>query len=103
MEKDNPTATKEKLAYKLAKIGISRNHSRQIVDCFFTQLAQSLRRCEVVNLVGFGSFHYKIRAARKGRNPRTGQSVQVPAKRVIQFRPGGRLKSMVRKPEAKET
>ncbi len=102
MGKDNQTVTKEKLASKLAKIGLSQNHSRQVVDYFFTQLAQSLRRCEVVHLVGFGSFHYKIRAARTGRNPRTGQSVQVPVKRVIQFRPGGRLKSMVRR-EEKET
>lgn len=97
MEKDNQTVTKAKLAFKLAEIGLSRNHSRQVVNYFFTQLAQSLRRCEVVHLVGFGSFHYKIRAARKSRNPRTGQSVQVPMKQVLQFRPGGRLKSMVRK------
>lgn len=93
------TVTKAELAVRVAEVGISRRHARQIVDFCFAQLAEALQRGEVVHLVGFGAFHYKSRRARRGRNPRTGQPVQVPAKRVVHFRPGSWLKSLVRSRE----
>jgi len=96
MSTEQKTVTKAELAERLAEVGISRRYARQIVDFFFDELADALQRGEVVHLVGFGSFHYKTRRARRGRNPRTGQTVEVPAKRVVQFRPGGWLKGLVR-------
>jgi nucleoid DNA-binding protein len=90
------TVTKTELAAKVAEVGISRRHARQIVDFCFSHLAEALRASEIVHLVGFGSFHYKDRRPRRGRNPRTGQTVQVPAKRVVHFRAGSWLKSLVR-------
>lgn len=96
MEEKLKTVTKAELAEKLAEVGISRRYSRQVVDYFFSELAKALERGEIVHLVGFGSFHYKVRNPRRGRNPRTGQSVEVPAKRVVQFRPGSWLKGLVR-------
>jgi nucleoid DNA-binding protein len=96
MPKAEPTVTKAELANKLSEVGISRRHARQVVDFFFEQLVQALRQGEIVHLVGFGSFRYKIRRARKGRNPRTGAPVAVPAKRIVQFKAGNWLKGLIR-------
>jgi len=91
------TVTKAELAEKLSELGLSRRYCRKIVDYFFLQIIAALQKGEVIHLVGFGSFHYKIRNPRRGRNPRTGEAVDVPPKRVIQFRPGSWLKRMIRK------
>jgi nucleoid DNA-binding protein len=95
VDSDN-TVTKAELAKKLSELGLSRRYCRKIVDYFFEQVVAALRQGEIIHLVGFGSFHYKIRNPRKGRNPKTGESVQVPRKRVIQFRPGSWLKKKIR-------
>ncbi len=96
MNTAHATVTKAELADKLSEVGISRRHARQVVDYFFNLLAEEFRQGRIVHLVGFGAFRYKVRKARKGRNPRTGQKVEVPAKRIIQFRPGSWLKGLVR-------
>jgi integration host factor subunit alpha len=90
------TVTKAELAKTLSELGLSRRYCRKIVDFFFLQIVEALQSEEVIHLVGFGSFHYKVRNPRKGRNPRTGESVDVPQKRVIQFRPGSWLKKKIR-------
>jgi nucleoid DNA-binding protein len=90
------TVTKAELAEKLSEVGISRRYARQVVDSFFSELSKAMQRGEIIHLVGFGSFHYKQRRPRRGRNPRTGQTVEVPAKRVVQFRPGSWLKGLIR-------
>ncbi|MCD4813341.1 HU family DNA-binding protein [bacterium] len=90
------TVTKAVLAQKLSELGLSRRYCRKIIDYFFEQLTDSLLKGEVIHLVGFGSFHYKTRNPRKSRNPRTGESVDVPKKKVIQFRAGSGLKKLVR-------
>jgi integration host factor subunit alpha len=97
MAETQHTVTKAELAGKLSELGLSRRHARLIVDYFFSEFAAALRRGEIIHLVGFGSFHYKIRRARHGRNPRTGQAVEVPAKQVVQFRPGSWLKGLIRR------
>ena len=60
----------------------------QVVDVFFDEIAQRLSEGGRVELRGFGAFSTRERAARKGRNPRTGDSVDVPAKRVPYFKAG---------------
>ncbi|MCK5242306.1 HU family DNA-binding protein [bacterium] len=94
-EKDR-TVTKADLAKKLSELGLSRRYCRKIVDYFLSQIITALQNEEVIHLVGFGSFHYKVRNPRKGRNPRTGEAVAVPRKRVVQFRPGSWLKKKIR-------
>ncbi len=96
MRSSERTVTKAELAGKLSEVGISRRHARLVVDFFFHQLVQALHQGEIVHLVGFGSFRYKTRRARRGRNPRTGAPVEVPAKRIVQFKPGNWLKSLIR-------
>ncbi len=60
----------------------------QVVDLFFDEIAQRLSEGGRVELRGFGAFSTRERAARTGRNPRTGESVDVPAKRVPYFKAG---------------
>ena len=60
----------------------------RIVDVFFDEIAQRLADGGRVELRGFGAFSTRERNARKGRNPRTGESVEVPGKRVPFFKPG---------------
>jgi len=60
----------------------------QAVQTILEELEASLGRSEKVEIRGFGAFRCRRRRARAGRNPRTGASVQVPAKRVIFFKPG---------------
>ncbi len=64
----------------------------QIVDIFFDEIAVRLSEGGRVELRGFGAFSTRSRDARKGRNPRTGESVEVPAKHVPYFKPGKEMR-----------
>ena len=67
----------------------------QVVDIFFEQIAARLAEGGRVELRGFGAFSTRERQARKGRNPRTGEAVDVPAKRVPYFKPGKEMRRML--------
>ena len=67
----------------------------QVVDIFFEQIAGRLADGGRVELRGFGAFSTRDRDARKGRNPRTGEAVDVPAKRVPYFKPGKEMRRML--------
>ena len=64
----------------------------QVVDIFFDEIATRLAEGGRVELRGFGTFTTRQREARTGRNPRTGESVEVPAKRVPYFKPGKEMR-----------
>ena len=64
----------------------------QVVDLFFDEIAQRLSEGGRVELRGFGTFSTRQRDARTGRNPRTGDSVTVPAKKVPYFKPGKEMR-----------
>lgn len=64
----------------------------QVVDIFFEEIAQRLAEGGRVELRGFGAFSTRDRDARKGRNPRTGESVNVPGKSVPYFKPGKEMR-----------
>ena len=64
----------------------------KIVDLFFTQIIQKLAEGGRVELRGFGAFSTRSRDARTGRNPRTGETVAVPAKNVPYFKPGKEIR-----------
>ena len=67
----------------------------QVVDIFFDEISQRLAEGGRVELRGFGAFSTREREARKGRNPRTGEQVDVPAKRVPYFRPGKEMRRVL--------
>ncbi len=77
--------------------------ARDEVRWFFDTIAASLAAGEEVSIHGFGSFKLADRAARMGRNPRTGEAVKVPARRVVRFAPSSSLSASLKgsKPKAK--
>ena len=65
----------------------------QVVDIFFDEITERLSEGGRVELRGFGAFSTREREARQGRNPRTGEPVDVPAKRVPYFKPGKEMRN----------
>jgi len=89
---------KADLVNKLAKeMNISKQEAETGVNLFFHAIKEALLRGEEIELRGFGSFRFRQRGARAGRNPRTGEPVQVPAKKVLYFKPSKLLKNMINK------
>ena len=87
---------KSDLIVAMAEAGeISKAAAERILDCFLSKVTESLLRDESVTLSGFGTFSVTSRAGRKGRNPLTGESIDIPAKRVPKFKPGRELKNTI--------
>lgn len=78
-----------------SKAGISKAAAEKALKAFTDGVTQTLKRGGKVSLVGFGSFEVSKRAARKGRNPRTGAVINIAASKVPRFRPGRGLKDTV--------
>ena len=72
--------------------GLTKKTSREAVNAVFSAITDSLAREERVTLVGFGTFQVAKRKARRGVNPRTRETIQIPAKKVPKFVPGKCLK-----------
>jgi DNA-binding protein HU-beta len=77
--------------------GLSKSDAAKAVEAVFDSIVAELRKGEEVRLVGFGSFLVTNRAASEGRNPRTGEPVQIPASKQPKFRAGKGLKEAVNK------
>ena len=87
---------KDDLIGKIASnAGLSKSDAAKSVDAVFSNIISSLKSGDDVRLVGFGTFIVVNRAATTGRNPRTGESIQIPAKKVPKFRAGKALKDSV--------
>jgi len=88
--------TKAELIEEVAKAAeINRKHSEIIVNTVFSSIINALHRGDKIELRGFGSFRIRQRGPRKGRNPKTGDTVNVPAKRIPYFKPGKELKELI--------
>ena len=79
---------------------LAKKHAEVIVETVFGNIAEALRRGEKVELRGFGSFRLRRRAQRRGRNPRTGDRVDVASKHVVYFKPGKELKELINRDPA---
>jgi len=78
------------------KTGLTKKDVRTVVDAVMETIANSLEKGEKVTLVGFGTFQVMQRKARRGRNPQTGEEIQISAKKVPKFVPGKGLREKVR-------
>ncbi|MFS8652443.1 MAG: HU family DNA-binding protein, partial [Caldibacillus sp.] len=67
---------------------LSKKDAGKAVDAVFDTILNALAKGEKVQLVGFGNFEVRHRAARKGRNPQTGEEIEIPASKVPAFKPG---------------
>ena len=80
----------------IAKVAeVSKSAAERAVDAMIGAVKASLRKDEIVTLVGFGTFYAGKRAARIGRNPRTGAEISISAARVPKFRAGKALKDAI--------
>ncbi|OOR99181.1 integration host factor subunit alpha [Haemophilus paracuniculus] len=88
--------TKIEMAENLVeKCGFDRRIAKLFVEQFFEEIRATLENGEEVKLSGFGNFSVREKNARPGRNPKTGESVAVSARKVVVFKAGQKLKSRV--------
>ncbi|HET9129598.1 MAG TPA: integration host factor subunit beta [Terriglobia bacterium] len=88
--------TKADLVEEVAKVTeLTRKDSEVIVDTMFESVIKALKIGDKLEVRGFGSFRVRQRNARVGRNPKTGEKVEVPAKRVPYFKPSKELKDLI--------
>ena len=88
--------TKAELAGRVAdKIHLTKKQTEAIVSILFTSITDALKEGDKVELRGFGSFRIRNRNARAGRNPKTGDAVQIPPKKVPFFKAGKEFREAV--------
>jgi integration host factor subunit beta len=88
--------TKADLIEKVSRAaGMSRKDSEVIIETIFESIVQALRSSDKLEVRGFGSFRTRERKSRVGRNPKTGERVEVPPKRVPYFKPSKALKDLI--------
>ena len=75
---------------------LSKKDATKAVEAVFASIQETLAKGEKVQVIGFGNFEVRDRAARKGRNPQTGKEIQIPASKVPAFKPGKALKDAVK-------
>jgi integration host factor beta subunit len=85
----------EKVAEKVE--GLTRNQTEIVVDTVFDSIKKALMSGDKIEIRGFGNFRLKTRNPRKARNPKTGESVEVPGKKVLYFKVGKALKEALNK------
>jgi len=88
--------TKAELVEEVARVTqLTKKQAEEIVNTVFVTIVDSLRDGRKIELRGFGSFRIRSRGARVGRNPKTGERVEVPPKRIPYFKPGKELKEQL--------
>lgn len=93
---ETPALTKAQLADLLFdQIGLNKRESKDMIDAFFDLVTDSLVEGTDVRISGFGNFQIRTKAARPGRNPRTGEPVAIEARRVVTFHASPKLKDQV--------
>ena len=85
----------ELIASIAAATGLTKSDSAKALDAFINSVAKALKDGQEVRLVGFGTFGVSERAATTGRNPRTGETIKIPARKVAKFKPGKALQDSV--------
>ncbi|MFM8576420.1 MAG: integration host factor subunit alpha [Limnohabitans sp.] len=96
---ETPALTKAHLADLLfEQIGLNKRESKDMVDAFFDLIVDSLIRGDDVKISGFGNFQIRTKAARPGRNPRTGELIPIEARRVATFHASHKLKDVIQEP-----
>jgi integration host factor subunit beta len=93
--------TKAELVEDVARAAeLTKKDAERLVEIVFESIIDTLNSGEKIELRGFGSFRVRERGARRGRNPKTGDPVDIPAKRVPYFKPGKELKELINEPHA---
>ncbi len=83
------------LVNKVAEVVNTKKDAQAAVDCVFSTISDALKKGDAVTVVGFGTFKSVQRDARKGRNPQTGEEIQIKARKAAKFTPGKALKDAI--------
>ena len=78
------------------EIGLNKREAKELVDSFFDNIKRLLSQGQEIKLSGFGNFQLKNKSSRPGRNPRTGEDVEITARRVVTFKSGQKLKESMK-------
>ncbi len=88
--------TKADLVEEVIRVSsLNKKQAESIVNTVFDSIIEALQRDDKIELRGFGSFRVRRRRSRQGRNPKTGNRVDVPPKRIPYFKPGKELKDLI--------
>ena len=87
--------TKNDLINSVAGHGLSKRQSAAVVEAVFDSMIRAFEQGSDVKIVGFGHFKLRKKASRKGRNPQTGNEIEITARRVLTFKPSKGLKAQV--------
>ena len=88
---------KQDLVNQIAKkTNLSKSKALEVLNCTFDSIKGSLKKSQRVQLIGFGTFLVRNRKARQGRNPKTGETIQISARKVPAFSAGADLKNTVK-------
>ncbi len=90
--------TKADLVDKIfEKIGLSKKEAQEIIEILFDTMKQTFVEGESVKISGFGTFNVRNKVARRGRNPKTGEELEISPRKVITFRASNQLKDVLEK------
>ncbi|MDD5613750.1 MAG: HU family DNA-binding protein [Candidatus Omnitrophica bacterium] len=84
------------LIQAVSKVTCTKKAASQAVDIVLDSIAKALKKGDTVAIAGFGTFRVSQRKARQGRNPKTGATIQIPARKIPVFKAGAGLKSIVK-------
>ncbi|WBA83687.1 HU family DNA-binding protein [Endozoicomonas sp. GU-1] len=88
---------KKELVEQVAEqANLSRSKAELVINAFISNTQETLASGDIVQLIGFGTFSVADRAARKGRNPQTGEEIHIPACKLPQFKPGNKFREMIK-------
>ena len=93
---DTPALTKAQLSEMLfEQLGLKKREAKEYIEAFFDLIAAHLVEGQDVKISGFGNFEIRSKSGRPGRNPRTGEPVPIPPKRVVTFKASAILKEQI--------
>ncbi|MCV6546050.1 MAG: HU family DNA-binding protein [Cohaesibacter sp.] len=95
MEKEETMNKNELISAVADKSGLTKAQAGDAVDALFDTISSTLKGGDEVRIIGFGNFSVTERAATEGRNPRTGETIQIPASKTPKFKAGKGLKDAV--------
>ena len=87
----------EVVAAMAEKAGVSKKDAEKVLGAFVNVVGESLKKGDKIQLVGFGTFETRERAAREGKNPQTGEKIKIAASTVPAFKAGKALKDLIAK------
>lgn len=92
----SPSLTKADLSMLLfEQLGLNKREANDFIEAFFEAILQSLTQGHDVKISGFGNFEVRAKSSRPGRNPKTGKAVNIPARKVIAFKPTVTLRGKI--------